>query len=278
MSDGKALCLTLDLEDDWNIDEPGFDHLTLDRLVDFVALVTDLKLPLSIFVVGRTLEQHPGAIHRLESALDCEFHLHSYRHDPAGTQDLRTEVREGKRAFRAHFGTDPAGYRAPLGRISTDGFEILEQEGFTFDSSVFPSYRPGVYNNLDAPIRPFIPQNVSELIEVPIGATLYTRIPLGHSYLKLLGEPFLQYLRVCPLPETIVYNVHLHDLYRTASHDQLPAAKRAIYARNMDRSEELLRDVIEIFRHRRYSPTTVSRLVEESEVDRAVPRTPQEGS
>ncbi len=260
MTDERRFSLTLDLENDWYFDEPGYDHLTLEYIDEFVELIDGLDVPLSVFVVGKTLEEFPEAIDRLATELDCEFHLHSYRHETNGTVDFREELRRGKAAFRNHFDRDPVGYRAPYGAIEPGQFSVLENEGFEFDSSVFPSYRPGVYSNLDAPLEPYVPDGVSELLEIPLGVFRGVRIPTSQNYLKLFGTPLVKWLSIAPLPRTLVYNVHLQDLYRTDSHEKLPPAKRLLICRNIESSESILAESVRRIVSKEYEPTTISRI------------------
>ena len=254
---GRSVCFTLDLENDWYFDEPGYDHLTFDYIDEFVDLIDDLDVPLSVFVVGRTLEKYPEEIDRLFDRLDCEFHLHSYQHDTSKDYDFREEVLQGKEAFRNHFGTDPIGYRAPQGNITDEEIRILEELGFEFDSSVFPSYRPGIYNNLSAPLAPYKPEG-SSLMEIPLGVFPGIRVPTSQSYFKLVGRPLSWYLSISPLPDVLVYNLHLQDLYRTASHNRLSVPKRWIMKRNLENSEQILRENVSSILSRGYRPRTMA--------------------
>ena len=253
MSEEQLACVTLDLENDWYFDEPGYDHLTFEYIEEFIDLIDELGIPLSVFVVGRTLERFPEVIDQLDAELDVEFHLHSYGHDTSKSYDFGEEVRRGKQAFASHFGSDPIGYRAPQGNIEPGEFTVLEREGFRFDSSVFPSYRPGVYRNLDKPLQPYRPTEVEELLEIPIAATPYTRVPICQSYVKLFGRPYRHYLRKAPLPTPLVFNIHLQDLFRTDSHDKLGQPKRFIMKRNLNRSIDMFDETIALLREREYS-------------------------
>ncbi|RQG94110.1 polysaccharide deacetylase [Natrarchaeobius chitinivorans] len=261
----------MDLENDWYFDEPGYDHLTFEYVDDYVDLIDDLDVPVTFFAVGRTIERFPDVIDTLTDRLECEFHLHSYQHDTSKSYEFRTEIRDGKEAFEAHFGHEPDGYRAPQGNIEPEEFRILEEEGFRFDSSVFPSYRPGVYNNVHAPLTPYRAPGTEELLEIPIGATPGTRIPISLSYLKLLGRPFATYLEYASLPPVVVCNTHLHDIYRTDSHDRIPRLKRAIYDRNMSRSEQLLRRLLERLRSDGYEFVTMNEIYARSRTERQTP-------
>ncbi|GAB6878842.1 polysaccharide deacetylase [Halorubrum gandharaense] len=259
----KQFCLTLDLENDWYFDEPGYDHLTLEYLDEFIELIQDIDVPLSIFVVGKTLEKYPEEIDRLDEELDCEFHLHSYRHDTSKSYDFREEIQRGKDVFYEHFGANPRGYRAPQWNIEERELAILDEEGFDFDSSVMPSYRPGVYQNLGAPTTPYQINGPGSLLEIPPGVMLGTRVPQVHSYSKLVGRAFQAGLSVTPLPDTIVYTVHLQDLYRTDSFDNLSTLKRSLYDRNMSHSVELLKQNIEILRGRGYVFTSMNSILQQ---------------
>lgn len=262
MTKARWLCLTLDLENDWYFDDPSLDHLVLDYLENFLGLLKGLQVPLSVFVVGKTLEKFPAKIRTIQKTIDCEFHLHSYQHDITKSYDFETEVRRGMNAYRNYFGRDPIGYRAPQGNIKSHEFRILEELGFFLDSSVFPSYRPGKYNNLTAPTEPYTPAGVSSLLEIPFGTFRGLRIPTSHSYFKLFGQPLSSYLSIAPLPEVLVYNVHLHDLYRTASHDRLSQPKQWIMKRNLENAETILQANISTLLSRGYKPVRITDVYE----------------
>ncbi|SEP29750.1 Polysaccharide deacetylase [Halogranum amylolyticum] len=251
MSEDLYCCVTLDLENDWYFEQSGYDHLTLQYLDDFIQLIQEVDVPLSVFVVGKTIEKFPHKIDQLKKDLDTEFHLHSYQHDVEKNYDFRSEIRRGKTAFCDHFGRNPIGYRAPQGNIEPDEIRILEEEGFLFDSSIFPSYRPGIYNNVTKPRQLYIPEQVNELIEIPIGTT-GARIPTSQSYFKLLGGPLIEYLSISNLPNVLVYNLHLQDLYRTDSYERLSTQKRMIFERNLPNSKNIFKRIIKKIDQRGY--------------------------
>ncbi len=241
----KTACITLDLESDWFVDEPGRTYLTVEYLPEYIELIQELEVPVTVFVVGRLLEERPGLVERLRTELDAEFHLHSYEHDPEMPQGFRTDLRMGVKAFEAFFGRRPQGYRAPLGKLTAAHLTTLDREGFAFDSSIFPSYRPRTYNNLTAPVEPYRPDNTEQLVELPVGVVPYLRIPTAQSYLKLGGQPYLRLLELVELPDPLVFVSHLHDFFGTEATDSRSQPMKAIQRRNLQESTALFAALID---------------------------------
>lgn len=246
-------CLTLDLENNWNFEDPELKYATFDYIDDYVDLVNSLDLPISVFVVGQTIEDRPDALEQIRDRLNAEFHLHSYSHDLTGQADLKREVRLGTKAFKSYFGRPPEGYRSTQGRISGDDFQVLESANFRFDSSVFPSYRPGQYNNLTAPLEPFRATGTDSLLEIPVAVVPHVRIPLSQSYIKAIGPFILKLLRHVQLPDVMIINTHLQDFYHTPAHEHLGPLKKHFYNRNIDNAETFFIKVVKILRNRNSS-------------------------
>jgi len=221
-----------------------------------------LEVPISVFVVGKTIEKRPGGVNTLRNELDSEFHLHSYSHDLTKSYDFSEELERGFNTFKSFFGHPPVGYRAPQGNITPEEVCHLDELGFKFDSSIFPSYRPSVYNNLSAPTSPYRPAGTNQLVEYPISVIPRLRIPFSQSYLKLFGRPYLWSLKRVSLPNVLVFDSHLQDFYRTASHDQLEAPIRQVHQRNLNESTELFRTLVQSLRERGYEFATLTDIYE----------------
>lgn len=241
----KTACITLDLESDWFVDEPGRSYTTVEYLSEYIELIQSVDVPVSVFVVGRLLEERPDVVERLRTELDTEFHLHSYAHDPEMTDGFQRDLRDGIEAFESFFGQPPRGYRAPLGKISDQQLGTLDREGFEFDSSIFPSYRPGTYNNLDAPTEPYRPVDTDRLVELPVGVIPYLRIPAAQSYVKLGGQSYVRLLDMFHPPDPFVFLSHLHDFFGTEANEHRSQPMRAIQQRNLEESTTLFRSVIQ---------------------------------
>ncbi|MCL0097678.1 polysaccharide deacetylase family protein [Dehalococcoidia bacterium] len=261
LQNGKVACLTLDLEQDYGdlLDEPSYKGLSCIDAV--VSLFRERSIPLTCFVQGSLLETHPYAIEQL-SELDIEFEVHSYSHPKPKEIDHELEISRGKEAFTKFFRKEPLAYRSPAGIVSEEMFALLPLYGFKFDSSVIPSLRPGGYfNSLDKPIMPYFLDN-SNTIEFPL--TVFSkviRVPVSLSYVKLLGKPYFRLLRTFNLPNLIVFNFHLHDLFQLDSSNRIlferfPVVYQMIFKRiycegNLN-GLHILDELIMLFRKRGY--------------------------
>jgi peptidoglycan/xylan/chitin deacetylase (PgdA/CDA1 family) len=259
----KTACITLDLENNWDFESDDLRYLVFDHLDEYIELIQSVDVPVTVFVVGEVCEDRPDVIRRLDSELDVEFQLHSYSHDMTGEADIEREIRAGVSAFEAVRGHRPRGYRAPRFIVDDGDLRALADAGFTFDSSICPSYRPGVYNNLDAPQEPHTPSEAPGLLEFPIGVHPQLKIPISQSYLRLLGSPYLQALRYTSLPDPLVVDSHLHDFFETDAHAQLSGLRKLLFTTNIDSSTHLFRRLVGVLREQGYAFRTLGDLVDE---------------
>ena len=121
------------------------------------------------------------------------------------------------------------GYRAPQGVLFNGDIDLVKTCGFKFSSSVFPSFRPGKFNNLALPIEPFVYDN--EIMELPFAVVPRLRSIISLSYLKLFGltlnKAFFSWFG---LPKIVVFDSHLHDyIVSEKSFSQLPWKLRAAW-------------------------------------------------
>jgi peptidoglycan/xylan/chitin deacetylase (PgdA/CDA1 family) len=224
----KIACVTLDLEYDYGARTGQFRMLRhRDALEALRAFFVCERIPLSLFVVTDVLDRWPAAA-SLARFLGDDWHSHSHTHR-AICPDAAAEIAASVAGFRRHFGRSPAGYRAPMGRLQPEHVPLLAEAGFSFSASVFPSWRPGVYNHLLGPTAPMRYDN--GLVELPFGVVRGLRLPVAVSYFKLLGPgPGLALLAALGAPRVLVVNFHLHDVVLDEeSLGQLPVGVRAAY-------------------------------------------------
>jgi peptidoglycan/xylan/chitin deacetylase (PgdA/CDA1 family) len=229
----KVVCLTLDLEQDYGelLDSPSYEGI--ERVDEFIQFFQRLNLPLTCFVQGSLFDTHPKSVEALRS-LDVDLELHSYTHPNPSTMNFEYEVKAGKDAYFRYMGKFPLGYRSPLASfdVRTD-FKILDSNGFKFDSSVCPSFRPGVFSNLLKPTEPYYVKN-TKIVEFPVGIlSKIIRIPAGLSYSQLLSKKLFYLLKLPLAPSTLVFNFHLADILSLRSWRKLDFKNYPIYYRKI---------------------------------------------
>lgn len=268
----RIACLTLDVEADHHDLARGRFYQALDHDPSWEWLLRFSRgrgLPWTAFVVGELLEMRPDLAPRLAAA-GWELGLHAYSHDPA-QPDTLDEIQRGKAAFRAAFGHDPAGYRAPLGLLTLDGLRRLQAEGFRYDSSLFPAWRPGAFNHLSVPTMPFAPMEADplaagapRLIDAPCAVVPRLRVIVSVSYLRLLGLAFFRpALALFGLPDVAVIDCHMHDLAPApAAYRQLPLFWKLVYRRNRGRGPALLTWLVDWLTQAGYEFTTVGAMTD----------------
>lgn len=151
----------------------------------------------TFFFVGWIADRFPALI-RQACAAGHEVGCHSYWHRPVSrltASEFREDTRCAKDAIESAAGTPILGYRAPSFSINGSvawAYQILEELGFRYDSSLNPVHHP-LYGNHAAPRNPF--QVVAGLHELPIATwrILGQNIPVGGgAYLRILPYRLLK--------------------------------------------------------------------------------------
>jgi polysaccharide deacetylase family protein (PEP-CTERM system associated) len=102
----------------------------------------------TFFVLGWVAERHPGLVRELSSA-GHEVASHGWGHERVTTltpQQFRHSVRDSKRLLEDLTGRAVLGYRAPsfsIVRGSEWALDVLIEEGYRYDSSLYPVRRRG---------------------------------------------------------------------------------------------------------------------------------------
>jgi hypothetical protein len=263
MDSKKTICYTLDLEHDYagvaphEIYEAFSRHTWLDRFSNLVC-IHDLKL--TVFATGKVLEQHQETVASFQG-MGAEIELHGYDH----VLDERAadhEVQKGVAAYHDCFDKGPLGYRAPGGVLSPTLMEELVRAGIKYDSSVYPSFRWGMYSNLDSPLEPYVHQDVP-LLELPIGVIPGVRVPIALSYIRLLGFPLYRILLgLFGMPAPVVYLLHLVDLIPVEMRKRLPPFLRWVASRGDGKGLEAFEASVQYFDAAGYQSAHMSNLYE----------------
>lgn len=197
--------LSIDVEDYYQV-EAFADRITPamwpalpSRVADNTSRVLDLLgrfgATATFFVVGWIAERQPQIVRKILSAgheLACHSHLHR-RVSRLSPEEFREDTRRALAAIEDAAGKKVRGYRAPTFSIVPSclwALEILAEEGFVYDSSVFP-IRHDLYGMPKAPRFPFRWQlgNETFIYEIPLTTVQVWRFNLpvgGGGYLRIL--------------------------------------------------------------------------------------------
>jgi len=150
----------------------------------------------TFFVLGWIAEHHPELVRRIADA-GHEIASHGYAHDLVYQQTpvaFRDDIRRANDAIEAASGQRPLGYRAPGFSIRADSqwaLDVLVEEGFEYDSSVFPA--PRAHGGLPgAKVLPTIlPNGLREFPVSTVDAGQRRFAYLGGGYLRLFPTPLI---------------------------------------------------------------------------------------
>lgn len=243
--------------------EGADDPIFTVALPRFFALIGELGVPATLFVVGADAERSPEAFAPV-TATGSEVASHSYGHDYRLTRRPPDEIRDD--LVRADHALRPlnldrpiAGFRAPGYNVSPALLEAVAALGYRYDSSLLPAplyfaaraaaiglYRvrrhpsrsiPGDPRQFLGPLEPY-PMEPSRawarapegsLIELPMACEPTSRAPLIGTTWALAGERVRRWMLRSVLRKLscIVLELHAIDLLDTTDHPDLGALAEA---------------------------------------------------
>jgi polysaccharide deacetylase family protein (PEP-CTERM system associated) len=201
--EGPLAAFTVDVED-WYQSSFDFDAPISRRVVDnverVVGFLDEHALKGTFFVQGLVARRFPALVRGLAEA-GHEVQSHGHTHRPLYEMDrvaLRAELRAARQSVEDALGAPVTAFRAPdfsIVRENLWALEVLVEEGFCVDSSVFPirTSRYGIAGWNLAPQRLDFAEG-RQLLEVPVavweGGPF--RVPAGGGgYFRLLPLPVL---------------------------------------------------------------------------------------
>ena len=162
-----------------------------DRLL---AIFAEYGVRSTFFILGWVAERHPELVRRIADA-GHEIASHGYAHRLIYDQTpsaFRDDVRRAKRLLEDAGGRKVVGYRAPSYSItprSLWALDVLLEEGYQYDSSIFP-IRHDRYGIPVSERKPyFIERSRGTLVEVPGSTTRVGPLNLpvaGGGYFRIL--------------------------------------------------------------------------------------------
>jgi polysaccharide deacetylase family protein (PEP-CTERM system associated) len=268
-TDRVVNAMTIDVEDYFHVSV--FDGVVpraqWDALESRVCANTDRLLEIfdayevkaTFFVLGCVAERFPHLVRRI-SDLGHEVASHGFSHRLIYDQTpkaFRDDVRRAKALLESACGTAVIGYRAPSYSItprSLWALDILIEEGYRYDSSIFP-IRHDRYGIPVSPRHPYvISRGAGSLMEAPGSTTA-----IGPFNLPIAGGG---YFRILPYWWThwgidrvnrtegrpAIFYLHPWEIDEHQPRLRTGGLSRFRHYRNLDRTEARLRQLLTDFR------------------------------
>ena len=222
-------------------------------------LFAEYNVRSTFFVLGWVAERHPQLVKTIADG-GHEIASHGYAHRLIYDQTpaaFREDVRKAKHLLEDASGCAVLGYRAPSYSItprSLWALDILIEEGYRYDSSIFP-IRHDRYGIPVSPREPFpIEREGGTLMEVP-GSTVRVgplNLPIaGGGYFRLLPYQWTRWgiARLNAIEQqAAVFYIHPWEIDPEQPRLQAGWLGRLRHYRNLDQTEARLRALLTDFR------------------------------
>ncbi len=242
--------------DQWD-SQPSRVEANTDRLLDLLA---SHSATATCFTLGWVAERLPALVRRIAAA-GHELASHTWWHRKVSTsrpEEFREEIRRSKRLLEDLTGTPVVGFRAPSFSIvpGTEwAFDVLLEEGYRYDSSLFPIRRPG-YGYPQAPRHPYlIARPAGRLLEFPMATLPFLGLTIpaaGGGYLRHFPAWLIQRAFRSLEREGYPGMFYVHPWEIDPEQPRLPvgALTRIRHYRNLDRTMPALQALLAEFRFR----------------------------
>jgi len=268
---------TVDLED-WyqglEIDSSawqGFESRLEQSTKTLLNLLEQHQVKATFFVLGRVAEQHPDLIKQIASAgheIGCHGYSHQflYKLSPA---ELRAELKKSKDLLAELSNQEVVSFRAPFFSVTKNSLwalQILKEEGFRYDSSIFPvhNYRYGLPSAPRTPFQISLNDN-NTLKEYPISTIKMLKLNFpfsGGAYFRLfpwwLTRKCIYKLNQQNIP--VIFYIHPWEL--DPDHPRVKLPKR-ISLTHYARLSSTYKKLVKLLKHFKF--TTLKELAEREE-------------
>ena len=245
------------------------------RILD---LFDELDCRATFFVLGWVAERQPRLVATL-AGRGHEVACHGFGHElvyALGPERFRSDLRRARAAIEDAAGQPVAGYRAPSYSITRDSLwalAILAEEGFAYDSSIFPIRHPryGIPGFSRHPVRIELPCGAS-IREFPLTTAQLGPLALpvaGGAYLRFLPAPVFRWAfgRLARAGEPTILYLHPWEIDPGQPRQPVGWRVRVNHYHNLSRTEARLRALLS--RHR-FAP--LARVLDELAATAALPQ------
>lgn len=265
--------LTVDVEDYFQVNafakvvpRDHWDRYPLrvgDNTRRVLDLFAELQVKATFFVLGWVAERLPDLAKEIRRG-GHEIACHGYGHEliyAIGPARFREDVRKAKALLEEQTGEKVHGYRAPSYSVTAKSLwalDVLIEEGFSYDSSIFPVYHD-TYGMPDAPRFPHrIQREGGALMEFPLTTYPFRiagrecRLPIaGGGYLRLFPAVLMARLfRAVNRAERQPGVLYFHPWEIDSGQPRIKAGRKSTFRHylNLEKTEGKLRHLLGAFR------------------------------
>jgi polysaccharide deacetylase family protein (PEP-CTERM system associated) len=254
----------------WDQQESRVERNTFKLL----ELLNSRKVIATFFVLGWIAERFPGLVKVIQEE-GHEIASHGYAHQlvtAMGKEEFKTDILRSINVLEEICGKKPDGYRAPAFSITRKNkwaFEVLQQAGFRYDSSVYPFTMHPDYGFRNASLAMHYP--VKQLLEVPLSCSNYAgiRIPCsGGAYLRFYPYSLFSHLsrNILNKNRPLIFYIHPWEVDDAPPKVLLPFFKSLRHYYNSSSSVKKIERLLSEFEF-----TSIQNVINEQQRDAAIP-------
>lgn len=211
----------------------------------------------TFFVLGWVADRNPDLVRTIQSS-GHEIACHSYWHQlvyDLSPDEFRADLCRSRDVLQDIIGRPVTMYRAPsfsITKKSAWAYEVLAEEGFTVDSSVFPIVHDR-YGNPDAEPRPhWIDTPSGAVCEFPaaVHRSMGFNVPIsGGGYFRLYPQAFTRHLLQKVNAQGVPFTFYIHPWEIDPEQPKLSGSRLSRFRHylNLDRTERKLEALLQDF-------------------------------
>jgi len=211
----KCLLLTFDVEEfvipreqNLNYNENEIFEIGKKGLIIVKDILDKTDIKSTFFITLEFAQRYPELIKRISNE-NHEIGFHGCKHsDDYSTMKSNEAIKvlnKGRKKLQKIVNKRIYGFRAPQLKKPKD--VVLKEAGFTYDSSIHPTYIPGRCNYLNRS-RHIVKKD--GLILVPISVTPFFRLPFSWIWFRMLGINYAKMCTILSLIDTDYINLYFH--------------------------------------------------------------------
>lgn len=184
----------------------------VENLDKILSIFKKYNILATLFVTGKVLGKYGDLVKAWSKNYEIACHSFSHRFwDTLNLAERKEEIENFFALYKTIFDKRPIGFRAPSHLIDEDGFKLLKEKGFLYDSSIIPHY-PFLKNYRGYKGKaPTLPYWLSKkLLEIPVTGQIFG-IPLAGTWISKMPLFVYNFLFLISSPVFLTFNLHSWD-------------------------------------------------------------------